>query len=199
MRRFTAILIFIIILSGCSSKTVIEDVNPQIIDLKVIQDGERVEINENTVQLRRAPFTLLFTLLQPDGFLIHASIDDTTYAKAEAGYPLSELPGFSNTSISEELFNRESLIYLSSDSPSYWYYTDETDHRFNSVTPSDNGYICRRDINSIIDISTGEKMLIEGQKKNNTLYLVVIKADWNRDYTERIELNRKLLKITFNI
>ena len=42
-------------------------------------------------------------------------------------------------------------------------------------------------------------MLIEGQKKNNTLYLVVIKADWNRDYTERIELNRKLLKITFNI
>ena len=137
MRRFTAILIFIIILSGCSSKTVIEDVNPHIIDLKVIQDGEKVEINENTVQLRRAPFTLLFTLLQPDGFLIHASIEDTTYSKAEAGYPLSELPGFSNTSISEELFNRESLIYLSADSPSYWYYIDETDHRFNSVTASD--------------------------------------------------------------
>jgi hypothetical protein len=199
MRRFTAILIFIILLSGCSSKTVIEEINPHIINLKIIQDRETVEIKDNTVQLRRAPFTLLFTLLQPDGFLIHASIDDKTYAKAEAGYPLSELPGFSNTSISEELFNRESLIYLSEDSPSYWYYTDETDHRFNSVTASAEGYICRRDINSIIDISTGKNMLLNGRGKNDTVYIVIIRADWNRDYTERIELNRKLLKITFNI
>jgi len=199
MRRFTAILIFIIILSGCSSKAVIEDTKTHSINLKVIQDDEAAEIENNTVQLRRAPFSLSFTFSQPDGFLIHASMDDKTYTKAEADYPLSELPGFSNTSISEELFNRESQIYLSEDSPSYWYYTDETDHRFNSVTAGNGGYICRRDINSIIDISTGKNMLLADQKKGDTVYIVIIKADWNRDYTQRIELNRKLLKITFNI
>jgi hypothetical protein len=199
MRRLAAILIFIIILTGCASKTVIEDTNHGTIDLKVIQNGETAEIQDNTVQLRRAPFSFLFNFSQPDGFLIHASTDNTTYTKAEAGFPLSELPGFSNTSISEELFNSKSQMYLSEDSPSYWYYTDETDHRFNSVTESPEGYRCIREISSIIDISTGKNILLNGREKSDTVYIVIIRADWNRDYTERIELNRKLLKITFNI
>lgn len=199
MRIFSAMLIFITILAGCSSKTIIEDINTDIINLKVVQNGETAEIRENTVQLRRAPFSLIFTFPRPDGLLIHASMNNRNYLQAETGAPLSDLPGFRNTSISEELFNRESMMYVSDDSPSYWYYTDETDHRFNSVTATDQGLICRRDINSITDITTGKNLLLSGQEAGDTVYIVIIKADWNRDYTERIELSRRLLKITFNI
>lgn len=199
MRKFIAILICFTILTGCSSQSIIEDTNQNTINMSIKQNGERVEISDNTVQLRRAPFEFHFTLSQPDGFLVHASINNSTYLKAESGKPLAELPGFKDTSISEELFNKESILYLSDDTPSYWYYTDETDHRFNSIITGEAGYTCRRDIKSIIDSSTGKDKLASGQMKGDTIYIVIIKADWNKDYTERIELNRKLLKITFNI
>lgn len=199
MRKFIAILICFVILTGCSSTSIKEETNQNIINMTIKQNDETAELLDNTVQLRRAPFAFLFNFTQPDGILVHASMDNSTYVKAEAGKPFSELPGFKHTSISEELFNKESFLYLSDDSPSYWYYTDETDNRFNSVYKDESGFTCRRDIKSIIDISTGKDKLASGQMKGDTIYIVIIKADWNKDYTERIELNRKLLKITFNI
>lgn len=199
MRKIIATLICFVILTGCSSTSIKEEANQNIITMSIKQNDETVEIMDNTVQLRRAPFSFLFNFTQPDGLLVHASMDNSTYLKAESGKPLSELPGFKNTSISEELFNKESVLYLSDDAPSYWYYTDETDSRFNSVQHEETGFTCRRDIKSIIDVTTGKNKLVSGQMKGDTIYIVIIKADWNKDYTERIELNRKLLKIIFNI
>lgn len=199
MRKIIAILICFIILTGCASNAIIEDTNQNIINMSIQQNGETAEFSDNTVQLRRAPFAFYFTFPQPDGILIHASMDNSTYLKAESGKPLAELPGFVNTSISEELFNKDSFLYLSDDAPSYWYYTDETDHRFNSVTTDEAGYTCRRDIKNIIDITTGRDKLASGKMNGDTIYIVIIKSDWNKDYSKRIELNRRLLKITFNI
>jgi len=198
MPKLFAIILSLII-AGCSSSTIIEDTTRNEINITIVQNNEVIEPENNTYRLRRAPFSIRLTFKQPDGVLIHTSLNDRTYLKAESAYPLNELPGFMNTSIAEELFNMESVIYVSESAPAYWYYTDETDHRFNTVVPGELGYLCIREISNIIDIDSGKEPVPLSRMKGDTLYLVIMKTDWNKDYTERIELNRKVIKIIFNI
>ena len=122
-----------------------------------------------------------------------------TFNNAKEGLPLNELSGFKNTGIAEELFNKDSVIYISFDSPNFWYYADDTDHRFNSVLKSENGYICTRDISGIVDLDgTGEKIDMI-KIKQNEIFLVIIKSEWNEDYTKMIEKSRKVIKLKFII
>lgn len=198
MRKLFIIIIALTI-AGCSSSTVIEDTSLNEINISIMQNNEIIEPENDTYRLRRAPFSIRLTFKQPDGLLVHASLNDRTYLKAESSHPLNELPGFSHTSISEELFNMESVIHISETAPGYWYYTDERDHRFNSVIPENRGYICIREISNIINVDSGKDPIPLSRMSGDTLYIVIMKTDWNQDYTKRIELNRKYFKIIFNI
>jgi len=193
------IIIIAFTIAGCSSSTVIEDTSLNEINISIMQNNEVIEPENNTYRLRRAPFSILLAFKQPDGLLVHASFNDTTYVKAESASHLNELPGFSNTSIAEELFNMESVIHLSETAPGYWYYTDERDHRFNSVISDNRGYLCIREISNIINADSGKDPVPLSRMNGDTLYIVIMKTDWNQDYTKRIELNRKYFKIIFNI
>lgn len=198
MHKLLAIILSLT-LAGCSSATIIEDASLNDIDISILQNNEIIEPENNIYSLRRAPFSIRLTFKQPDGLLIHASFNDRTYIKAESSSPLNELPGFSNTSISEELFNRESVIHVSETAPGYWYYTDGTDHRFNSVVADNRGFVCTREVTGIIDIDSSKEITNLSSIDGDTLYIVIMKTDWNQDYTRRIELNRKYFKIRFNI
>jgi hypothetical protein len=198
MPKLLAIILSLTI-AGCSSATITDDGRRNEINIAIVQNNVIIEPENNTYRLRRAPFSIRVTFKQPDGLLIHASLNDRTYLKAEAAYPLNELSGFMNTSIAEELFNMDSVIHVSESAPGYWYYTDETDHRFNSVVPGESGYLCIREVSTIIDLDSGKEPLPLSRMKGDTLYIVIMKTDWNKDYTERIELNRKVIKITFSI
>jgi len=192
-------IILALTVAGCSSSIIVDDAPRNEINITIIQNSEIIEPQNNTYRLRRAPFSIRLTFKQPDGLLIHTSLNDRTYIKAESAYPLNELPGFMNTSIAEELFNMESLIHVSESAPAYWYYTDETDHRFNTVVPVESGYLCIREISTIVDLDSGKEAITLSRMTGDTLYIVIMKTDWNKDYTERIELSRKIFKITFNI
>lgn len=193
------ITIVLIIFNGCSSDKNIRKDIPEEIEVYIEQNGNRINITDNTAEIRRTKFSIVFKFSQPDSVLLNASFLPETFNNAREGLPLNELSGFKNTGVSDDLFNKDNLLYVSSDSPNFWYYTDDTDHRFSSVLKSESGFVCTREISSIIDMDgTGEKTDIT-QIRQKEIYLVIIKSDWNADYTRMIERSRKILKLKFII
>ncbi len=193
------ILALIITFGGCSADKNIKNENFDLIDVSIEQGGNIISIIDDTAEIRRTNFYLKFKFVQQDSILINASFQAETFNNAKEGLPLNELTGFKNTGIAEELFNKDSVIYLSFDSPNFWYYTDDSDHRFNNVLQNENGYLCTREISGIVDLDgTGEKIdLIKIKEKE--IFLVLIKSEWNEDYTRMIEKNRKIIKLKFII
>jgi len=191
------ILALIITFYGCSADKNIRDENLDLIDVSIEQGGNTISIIDDTAEIRRTNFYFKFKFVQQDSILINASFLAETFNNAKEGLPLNELTGFKNTGIAEELFNKDSVIYLSYDSPNLWYYSDDSDHRFNNVLKNENGYLCTREISGIVDLDgTGEKIdLIKIKQKE--IFLVLIKSEWNEDYTRMIEKNRKIIRLKF--
>jgi len=198
MKKCLSIILFLIIaLYSCSSDKNIKKDMRDTIDVYIEQNGNRVNIVDDTAEIRRTKFIIQFKFSQPDSILINASFHPETFNNAREGLSLNELSGFKNTGISEELYNKESLIYISFDSPNFWYYTDDTDHRFNNVLKSENGFLCVREISGVIDLDgSGEKTDIT-KISQKEIFLVIIKSDWNADYTRMIEKNRRIIKLKF--
>jgi hypothetical protein len=199
MKKSIYILIALIVYYGCASDKNIKTEISDSIDLTIEQSGNIINITDDTAEIRRTKFTIKFKFPQPESVLVNASFKSETFNNAGEGLPLSDLSGFRNTGIAEDLFNRESVIYLSKNSPNFWYYADDADHRFNSVLKNESGYLCSRDISGIVDHDgTGEKIdLIK--IRENTIYIVIIKIEWNDSYTRMIEKSRKLIKLKFVI
>jgi len=196
-KKFCFLILIIITSYGCSADRNIKNEVPDIIDVSIEQGGNSINIIDDTAEIRRTGFTIKFKFSRPDSILVNASFNAETFNNARSGLPLNELSGFKNTGIAEELFNKDSVIYLSFDSPNFWYYTDESDHRFNDVLNNEDGYILTRQISGIVDLDgTGNRIDIAKVKKNE-IYLVMIKSEWNENFTMMIEKSRKLIKLKF--
>ncbi len=184
---------------GCSpDKNIRNDVQNQI-DISIEQGGNIINIVDDEAEIRRNAFSIKFKFTQPESILINASFQSETFNNAREGLPLSELAGFKNTGIAEELFNKDGVIYLSHDTPNFWYYAEDSDHRFNSILKSESGITCTREISGIADLDgKGDKIDII-KIKQNEIFLVIIKSDWNEDYTRMIERSRKIIKLKFII
>jgi hypothetical protein len=200
MNKWLCIIISAIILCyGCSADKNIKKEAMDKIDVSIEQDGNIISIIDNTAEIRRTKFSITFRFVQPDSILINASFNPETFNNASEGLQLSELSGFKNTGIAEELFNRETALYISFDSPNFWYYTDDSDHRFNNVLKSENGFLCTREISGIVDLDgTGDRIDIN-RLKQKEIFLVIIKSEWNEDYTRMIEKSRKMIRLKFLI
>jgi len=197
-KRLCFLVLIIVTCYSCSANKNIKNEILDKIDVSIEQGGNNINIIDDTAEIRRSKFSIKFKFAQPeDSILINASFRNETFNNAKEGLPLDELSGFKNTGIAEELFNKNSVLYLSFDSPNFWYYADDTDHRFNNVLKNESGYVFTRDISGIVDLDgTGEKIDIS-KVKQNAIFLVIIKSEWNEDYTRMIEKSRKLLKLKF--
>lgn len=200
MNKWLCFIILSLLTSyGCSAEKNIKNEILNQIDVSIEQSGNSISIIDDVAEIRRTAFSITFRFSQPDSVLINASYHAETFNNAKEGLPLNELAGFRNTGIAEELFNKDSVIYLSLDTPNFWYYVDDSDHRFNNVLKSEKGFSCAREISGIVDLNgTGEKTDIIKIKKNE-IFLVIIKSDWNEDYTRMIEKSRKIIKLKFII
>ncbi|MCL1865723.1 MAG: hypothetical protein FWF73_07935 [Spirochaetes bacterium] len=182
---------------NCSNKELVKDDSTDRIDVSVEQGDQNIAIVDDAVEIRRRNFSLVFRFKQPDSVLVNASFHPETFNNANEGLPLDELAGFKDTGITEELYNKNSALYISYKSPNYWYYVDDKDHRFTSVVKNENGFICTREITSFIDFDgSGDKNNI-GNVMQKEFYLVIVKSEWNRDYTKRIEKSRRMIKFKF--
>ncbi len=99
------------------------------VNVKVRQDYVLVEQKDHAFSLKKKPFQLLFHVKNNDAFLISFTQDADLYRSAIGKADL-EVSWFENTGMAEGLFNEEKTILLSDEAPSYWYFTDLQDHRF---------------------------------------------------------------------
>jgi hypothetical protein len=198
MKKFLFFTVALIItFQGCSADKNIRNENLDLIDVTIEQGGNTISIIDDTAEIRRSAFSLKFKFHQQDSILVNASFQEETFNNAKEGLALNELTGFKNTGIAEELFNKDSIIYLSFDSPNFWYYTDDSDHRFNKVLKNENGFICTREVNGIVDLDGSAEKIDLIKIKQKEIFLVLIKSEWNEDYTRMIEKNRKIIKLKF--
>ena len=198
MRKLIYIMILLhIAFINCSNKEIIKDDAADRIDVSIEQGDQDIAIVDDTVEIRRRKFTLIFKFKQPDSVLVNASFHPETFNNAYEGLPIDELSGFKDTGITEELYNKNSTLYISYKSPNYWYYVEDKDHRFTSISKTGNEFICTREITNFIDFdSTGDINNI-GNVMQKELYLVIVKSEWNKDYTKRIERSRRMIKLKF--
>lgn len=202
IRKYLTLLSIAVLILSNSSGTFAQTVIPRFLsghsfEIGIEQHGKPVIIENHQVTLRKAPFTLLFYFLQPEGILINASATPESYDPARTGAPFEDIPGFSDLGMAEEAFNPKVILMLSSQAPHFWYYAHDAEHRFNEIDKQNGMLVCRRIVANVMHRDTTKEITPIQDLVENTLYLVFMKTEWTKDFRHQIEKQREYLKITF--
>ncbi|AYZ11985.1 hypothetical protein EGY05_08635 [Chryseobacterium arthrosphaerae] len=150
--------------------------------LKVIikQDGKVIEPVNDVYDLKKAPFQFEFTAANLEGFLVGATTNKDIYAGA-LGIFDTEVPWFQSTGMAEEMYNKDKEMFLMDSAPSYWYYTDVKDHRFDK-NPKGNlkQWTATRTITRFYDIMVAQPVSLKDF--NGRVYLLMYQPEYNEDY-----------------
>lgn len=192
MKRSSIVIILLIVCLSLISNDSVEKGFHVLIE----QDGKILKIKNGKVKLDKSEFNIVIELHEPMGLLINASFNKKTYKSASKGKPKSELLGFQNTGMAEGILNTNKEIFISNKSPSYWYYSDEKNNRFNSVEVIDGKYKCRRTISNLYNID--DRLNINIKDVEKPLYLVFILYKRGKRITNEIEIKREYIKIKWN-
>lgn len=194
------LLFIIIILFSCAGTGYRGGINPGFAHFRIYveQDGVPQEIRNNSVNLERRPFEIIIHLTGPDSIFVNASLDDDSYYAALDGMPFNDIPGFQESGMIEELFNRDETLMLSDTAPHYWHYSDRYDHRFSDVTMTDAYLICRKKISYVAEGEEQKNRVAVDKLRKDKIYLVFMKLEWTKDFTGRKEYKRTALKIDFS-
>lgn len=195
----TLFVFFIFAAAGCGSATEKDKKNPGFEHFRVFfeQNGVPQEIVSGAVALEKKPFDIIIHFPGPDSVFVSASYDSDSYNAALSGEPLSAIKGFDETGMAEELFNKDETLMLSESAPHYWHYLDQNDHRFSEIIAADAYFVCRKKI-SFVSTEDNRGRPVEISKiKKKEIYLVFMKLDWNKDFTDKNEFKRLPLKIIF--
>jgi hypothetical protein len=164
-------------------------------NISIVQGGVAVSVVNNEITLSKSPFDIVIDMPKPDGVLLNASTNKKTATLALKNRPQAKLPGFKETGMAEALLNPDKEIILAETAPSFWYYDNENEHRFNSVIKSDNGLKCIRSVENLYDRKTKNTIKINDIKSK--LYLVFIYNKPNTNYFDRIEEKREIIIINW--
>nr|WP_315028202.1 hypothetical protein [uncultured Chryseobacterium sp.] len=150
--------------------------------LKVIikQDGKVVEPVNDVYDLKKSPFQFEITSNNLEGFLIGATTNKDIYAGA-LGLFNTEVPWFQSTGMAEELYNKDKELFLMDQAPSYWYYTDAKDHRFDK-TPKGTAkqWTATRTITRFYDVMVDQPVNLKDF--SGRVYLLMYEPVYNDEY-----------------
>jgi len=172
------------------------NVKEQDFHVRIEQNGKLIEPINGLVTLDKSEFNIVFEFSEPMGLLLNGSFKKKTYKLASKGKPKSQLIGFQNTGMAEGLLNPDKEIFISNESPNYWFYDDDEENRFNSVEKINGKYLCKRIIQNLFNIDTKKNIKVEDVSK--PLYLVFISYKRGEKVTDEIEMKREWIKIKWN-
>ncbi|PKF76018.1 hypothetical protein [Chryseobacterium sp. PMSZPI] len=150
--------------------------------LKVIikQDGKVIEPINNVYELKKSTFLFEIAATNLEGFLIGTTTNEGIYSSAVALYN-PEVAWFQNTGMAEELYNKDKEMFLMDQAPSYWYYTDIKDHRFDK-NPKGNlkQWTATRTITRFYDIMVDQPINLKDFNEN--AYVLMYEPVYNDEY-----------------
>lgn len=171
---------------------------PKSFQIEIYQKGKRVGITNNEVALQKAPFDIVITFIDTAAskdILLNTSINPKTFLDALQNVPMDSLAGFQDSGMAEVLFNEDRDVLLSYSAPSFWFYDSDELHRFNMVKKDGENLICTRTIESLYSVETKESIALN--KLSYPIYMVFITSEYNKDFSQRIENQRSMLKINW--
>lgn len=150
--------------------------------LKVVikQDGKLIEPVNDVYDLKKSPFLFEITSTNLEGFLIGATTNKDVYAEALGAFN-NEIAWFQNTGMAEELYNKDKELFLMDQAPSYWYYTDAKDHRFDK-NPKGNSkqWTATRTVTRFYDIMVDQPVNLKDF--DGSVYLLMYQPIYNNEY-----------------
>lgn len=150
--------------------------------LKVVikQDGKVVQPVNDVYELKKSTFLFEITSTNLEGFLVGATTNKDIYAGA-LGQLNTEVPWFQNTGMAEELYNKDKEMFLMDSAPSYWYYTDAKDHRFDK-NPKGNAkqWTATRTITRFYDIMVDQP--IQLKDFDGRVFILMYQPEYNDEY-----------------
>ncbi|TZF98500.1 hypothetical protein FW781_00810 (plasmid) [Chryseobacterium panacisoli] len=150
--------------------------------LKVVikQDGKVIEPVNDVYDLKKSTFQFEITSNNLEGFLVGATTNKDIYAGA-LGVLNTEVAWFQNTGMAEELYNKDKEMFLMDSAPSYWYYTDAKDHRFDK-NPKGNAkqWTATRTITRFYDIMIDQPIDLKDFK--DRVFILMYEPVYNDEY-----------------
>jgi hypothetical protein len=177
------------------AKTANNNAIPDPFNIIVVQGGVTVPVVNSEITLSKSPFDIVINMPKPDGVLVNASTNKKSATLALKNKIQVKLPGFKETGMAEALLNPDKEIILTETAPSFWFYDNENEHRFNNVIKSDSGLKCIRSVENLYDRKTKNTIKICDVKKK--LYLVFIYNKPNTNYLDRVEEKREIVIINW--
>lgn len=150
--------------------------------LKVVikQDGKVIQPVNDVYELKKSPFLFEITSNNLEGFLVGATTNKDIYAGA-LGLLNTEVPWFQNTGMAEELYNKDKEMFLMDSAPSYWYYTDAKDHRFDkNPKGSAKQWTATRTITRFYDIMVDQPINLKDF--DGRVFLLMYQPEYNDEY-----------------
>jgi len=199
--KYIHLIVGIVVFLGFATWVSGQDINlaasGKYFEVGVEQDGKPVPIDNHQVSLPKKAFTLVFYLKQPDGILINAAVTPESFESARTGKPLKDIMGFDDLGMAEEAFNPKAMLIIASHAPHFWYYANDAEHRFNEVRRANGMFICKRIVANVLYRDTTRKFVSLKEMPENTLYLVFMRTEWTKDFSQQIEKQRDYVKIIF--
>lgn len=152
----------------------------QSLQVVIKQDGKVVEPVNNVYELKKSPFLFEVSAADLEGFLIGATTDKSIYTAAVGPYN-PEVLWFQSTGMAEELYNKDKELFLMDSAPSYWYYTDAKDHRFDKNPKGNlNQWTAKRTVTRFYDIMIARA--IDLKDFDGSAYIFMYHPEYNDDY-----------------
>jgi len=198
MKRIISIIILLTVSAGCGSGSGnVTDPGFSQFRLSIEQDGLVRDISEHIVYLEKKPFTIIIQMTGSAGIFVNASLSPESVKSAASAVQLDGIEGFRETEVQEGLFNSEEILALSRRAPNYWNYVNDSEHRFSQVIKRPGAIICRRRISWIQNLDADREKIPVSRLREDSLYLVFMRLEWNTDYSSRVERKREYMRIIF--
>jgi len=195
MKRFinnlTLIIVVLVLGSGNFPKN--KEPSNKTFSVTIEQNGETKNIKKGTVLLDPDTFDIVIKISEPMGLLVNASFKEKTFKLASRNKHLDKLPGFEQTGMAEGLLNSERELFISCKAPNYWFYNSSEENRFNIITKTDNGIICKRTIGKLFD--TDNQTYVNVIDIDKPMYLVFVSYNRGENVTDIIEVQRQYIEI----
>ena len=167
--------------------------NPYRFSAYIVQDGEKLYIDEHVVKVKKAPFQIVMDLPDREGVFVNASFSEKTFNQLLTNVRWEKISGFSKVAIQEVWNNPTGELIVSKTQPCYWFIHSERHHRFTSYEHLNERYMCIRDVNFFYDLENKKEVAIEDV--NTPLYLGFIKFATLGENRRASEIMRHELKI----
>lgn len=152
----------------------------QSLQVAIKQDGKTIQAVNGIYQLKKAPFVFEITSKDLEGFLIGATTDEQVYQSAVGPFN-PEVSWFQNTGLAEEEYNISKELNLMDLAPSYWYYSDSMDHRFDrNPVGKINRWTAKRSVNSFFDVMINQS--IDIKDFDGSVYLLMYAPEYDEYY-----------------